>query len=207
VLKGQRVGECKRIAGDDADYQFAYSYLNRLSEYVPPDFETPLLRKREEKGGLIFAPRTSLIDLISEGITQTPTATDDTLYDREFALDILQHSNSLNSNQKEHLESALESYVNRIDDCCLLFDVTAYGDQGHGADTRRMTKPYKTRFNDKGRIAKHYSQFQSALDYHKEHSKNAVLATFTSDPETTDDPARPDPRSDRPPPVEEVWID
>jgi hypothetical protein len=53
-----------------------------------------------------------------------------------------------------------------------------------------MTKPYKTRFNDKGRIAKHYSQFQSALDYHEEHSKNAVLATFTSDPETTDDPAR-----------------
>lgn len=195
VLKGQRVGECERFDGSDADYQFAYTYLNRLSEYVPPDFGEPLVRKREQTGGLFFAPTPALLDLISEGIAQTPTAESDTLYDRDFALDILQHAQSLTENQKEHLESALESYVNRIDDYALLFDVTLYGGDGHGAKIDRMTKPYKTRFNDQGRIAKRYSQFQSALEHHKEHSSNAVLATVTSDPGTTDDPTRPDPRS------------
>jgi len=188
-IKGQRVGQCERFDGSDADYQFAYTFLHELCDRQPP-----LVRKCDTPGGLVFEPRTPLIDLISQGITETTTQSGAPLYDREFARDILQHSKSLNSNQKEHLESALESYVSRIDDYRLLFDVTTYGDDGHGATTDRMTKPYKTRFNDQGRIARQYSKFQSALEYQFDRAENAVLCTLTSDPGTTSDPTRPDPR-------------
>ena len=192
TLKGQRVGQCERIDGSDKDYQFAYDFCTKLTNHVPPDFDTPLVRKRTESGSNFYAPRSSLIDLISEGIAQTAQE-NQTLYDRAFARDLLQNSSMLTTNQKEHLENVLENYVSRINDYCLLFDVHTYDDRGSSSKT--MTKPYKTRFNDRGRIAKNFAQFNDGLENCLDKYQNAVLCTVTTDPGTTDDPTRPNPRS------------
>ena len=189
-VKGQPVGQCERFDGSDADYRFVHRYITELSERDPP-----LVRKRKTAGTCMVSPTPRLIDLITQGITQTQGDNPEVLYDRDFARDILEHSNSLTGPQKKHLENSLESYVDRVNDYKLLFDVTTYGADGHGASTSRMTKDYKTRFNDRGRIAKNYAQFNQALQYNLDHASNAVLCTLTSDPGTKDDPSRPNPRS------------
>jgi len=185
VVKGQRPGQCERFDGADADYQFAYRYVQTLADH---DFA----HVRDSPAGKEIVPTTSLLDLISDGISETHHANDDNLYDREFARQILKSTNSLTDTQKEHLDDALQTYVNRVDDHQLLFEVVTYDRTGESQKT--MTKPYKTRFNDHGRIAKQFSKFHSALEYMIEHAENAVLATVTTDPGTYQDASRPDPR-------------
>jgi hypothetical protein len=193
-VKGQPVGQCKRIDGSDPDYQFTYDYLTDLTEHVPPGFDDPVVREYTENGFNFYAPVPSLIDLILEG-TATMKQTSEEHRDRAFARDVLRTSQKLTADQKDHLKHALESYVNRIDDYALLFDVTTYNGHGHGSKTDTFTKKYKTRFNDHGRIAKDYALFNDALEYNLEHAENAVLVTLTTDPGTTDDASRPNPRS------------
>lgn len=194
VVKGQPVGQCPRFDGSDKDYQFAYDVLTDYTDALLPEYDLPLIRSRTENGTKIFAPRTPLLDLISQGVTQTPSTADDILFDREFVKNILQHQQSLTDNQKQHIEKSLESYVSRIDDYALLFDVVCFDSDSHGSQTRTFTKPYKTRFNDQGRIAKAYTLFNQALRDQLEHAENAVLVTLTTDPGTFDDPTRPNPR-------------
>ena len=185
VIKGQKPGECERFDGSDADYQFAYRYLKTL-------VEEGFARKKDSPAGNVFSPTPALLDLISDGISETHHADDDNLYDREFARQILKSTDTLTEKQKEHLERSLHSYVNRIDDYELLFETVTYNRRGQNRNT--MTKPYKTRFNDRGRIAKQFAKFHSALEYMLEHADNAVLATLTTDPGTYEDPTRPNPR-------------
>ncbi|MBX0348066.1 hypothetical protein EGH26_07610 [Halomicroarcula pellucida] len=83
------------------------------------------------------------------------------------------------------LVDSFTSYLNRIEDYRLLFDVHFVGRTG-GETTRRMTKRYKTRFNDEGRVSKQFARFNDALEYGYEYADNAVLATFTTDPKQHD---------------------
>jgi hypothetical protein len=185
VIKGQKPGECERFDGSDSDYQFAYRFCNTLAE---KDFA----RKKDSPAGNVFAPTTELLDLISDGIRETHHATDENLYDREFVKQILNSTDSITDTQKDHAERSLHSYINRVDDYELLFETVTYDRTGESRQT--MTKPYKTRFNDHGRIAKQFSKFHDALEYMLDHAENAVLATLTTDPGTYTDGSRPNPR-------------
>jgi hypothetical protein len=141
----------------------------------------------------MVSPTLELLDLISEGITETTTSDDSLVYDLDFLLNILRTTNDLSDGHRDLAESALSRYINRVNSYRLLFNVTA--DNGFRSGDRMMTKNYKTRFNDRGRISKMFARYNQALETMVSEADNAVLVTLTSDPGTTDDPDRPDPRS------------
>ncbi|MFD1586180.1 hypothetical protein ACFR9U_04240 [Halorientalis brevis] len=176
AVKGVSPDACERVEGSDADYQFAYRFVDDL---VAP--EDPYVRKSRSSGALMVTPTLRLLDLISEGITQTTAGSDEVTYDRQFVRNYLARVDSIQESHREMLVESFTSYLNRIKDYRLLFDVHMVGRTG-GETTRRMTKSYKTRFNDSGRISKQFARFNDALEYAYEHADNAVLATFTTDP-------------------------
>jgi len=180
-------GESVPLNGSDADYQFARRFL-------PKAEDAGLVRLEDSPAGQVAHPTTDLLDLISAGISETAGANDELVYDREFVCNTLQNTNSLTDSQKDFFGSALHSYVNRIEDYRLAFDVQLYDHRGRGGH-RRMTKGYKTRFNDEGRIKRGFARFNDALEHQYAEADNAVLVTLTSDPGTHSDEDRPDPRS------------
>ena len=175
TVKGVSPEACDRVDGSDPDYQFAYRFINDLAE--PED---PYVRKSESSGVLMVTPTLRLLDLITEGITQT-AHTDGLTYDREFLKNYLTRVDSVDSDLQELLVDGFTSYLNRIKDYKLLFDVHFFDRRG-GESSKRMTKDYKTRFNDQGRISKQFARFNDALELAYETADNAVLATFTTDP-------------------------
>lgn len=188
AVKGQRVEECERFDGSDADYQFTRRFVDDLDAHEPA-----LIEKRKTAGGIMVTPTFRLLDLISEGITQTTAANDQLVYDRQFCKNYLQMAQRVDDRGRELLEDALHRYLKRIENYRLLFDVHFCGRRG-GDTTRRMTKGYKTRFNDQGRINMTWARFNQALEYAYDGYDNAVLMTLTTDPGTHEDPSRPDPR-------------
>jgi len=175
AVKGVSPENCERVEGSDPDYQFAYRFINDLEE--PDD---PYVRKSRSSGVLFVTPTLNLLDLITEGITQT-TQTEGLTYDREFLRNYLSRVDSVDDDLRELLKDGFTSYLNRIKDYKLLFDVHFVSRTG-GETTRRMTKDYKTRFNDQGRVSKQFARFNGALEYGYDHAENAVLVTLTTDP-------------------------
>lgn len=189
VVKGQLPGECKRFDGSDPDYQFVYRFVNDLADRDPA-----LVEKRTTAGSTLVTPTHRLLDLISEGITQTTGEGARNLYDRQFCETYLNTASEVSDRGRDLLEDSLQNYVDRIEDYQLLFDVTLLDRRG-GERTDRMTKDYKTRFNDEGRIRKQWARFNQALEHGYGEFDNAVLVTLTTDPGKASDPDRPDPRS------------
>ena len=189
VVKGQRPGECKRVDGSDPDYQFVYRFVNDLADRDPA-----LVEKRTTAGSTLVTPTHRLLDLISEGITQTAGSGEPNLYDRQFCETYLNTAAKVSDRGRDMLEDSLQRYVDRIADYKLLFDVTLLDRRG-GERTDRMTKDYKTRFNDEGRIRQQWARFNDALEYGYGNYDNAVLMTLTTDPGSASDANRPDPRS------------
>ncbi|QSG06080.1 hypothetical protein [Halapricum desulfuricans] len=179
VVKGVSPNACERVEGSDADYQFAYRFVNDLAER-----EQPYVEKFDSSGVLMVSPTLRLLDLITEGITQTAHERD-LKHDREFIRDYLARVDSVDEQLQEMLVDDFTSYLNRIEDYRLLFDVHFVGQTG-GKTKRQMTKRYKTRFNDSGRISKQFARFNDALEYGYEHADNAVLCTLTTDPKRQD---------------------
>ncbi|QPV63181.1 hypothetical protein I7X12_00670 [Halosimplex litoreum] len=175
AVKGVTPENCERVEGSDPDYQFAYRFINDLEE--PDD---PYVRKSRSSGVLFVTPTLGLLDLITEGITQT-AQTEGLTYDREFLRNYLSCVDSVDDTVRELLKDGFTSYLNRIKDYKLLFDVH-FVDRTGGETTRRMTKDYKTRFNDQGRVSKQFARFNDALEYGYDHADNAVLVTLTTDP-------------------------
>ena len=175
ALKGVSPENCERVEGSDPDYQFAYRFINDLEE--PDD---PYVRKSRSSGVLFVTPTLGLLDLITEGITQT-RQTEGITYDREFLRNYLSRVDSVDDTLRELLKDGFTSYLNRIKDYKLLFDVH-FVDQRGGETTKRMTKDYKTRFNDEGRVSKQFARFNDALEHGYENADNAVLVTLTTDP-------------------------
>ncbi|TVT76388.1 hypothetical protein FQA18_20610, partial [Haloferax volcanii] len=64
-----------------------------------------------------------LLDLISEGITQTTRERDDLLYDRHFCENYLRTANEVDDWGRDLLEDSLHRYLKRIENYQLLFDV------------------------------------------------------------------------------------
>jgi hypothetical protein len=180
AVKGVSPEACERVDGSDPDYQFAYRFVDDL---VAP--EDPYVRKSESSGVLMITPTLRLLDLITEGISQTTARSDEVTYDRQFLHNYLKRVDSVDDDLRELLVDGFTSYLNRIEDYRLLFDVHMVGRTG-GETTRRMTKRYKTRFNDDGRVSKQFARFNDALEYGYDHADNAVLATLTTDPKQHD---------------------
>ncbi|MFC7073261.1 hypothetical protein ACFQJ7_01395 [Halovenus rubra] len=117
AVKGVNPNHCEHVDGSDPDYQFAYRFINDL---VAPD--DPYVRKSESSGVLFVTPTVRLLDLITEGITQT-THTEGLTYDREFLRNYLARVDSVDDDLRELLVDGFTSYLNRIEDYRLLFDV------------------------------------------------------------------------------------
>ncbi|NHX41336.1 MULTISPECIES: hypothetical protein [Haloarcula] len=179
AVKGVAPEACERVEGSDPDYQFAYRFVDDL---VAP--EDPYVRKSESAGVLMVTPTLRLLDLITEGITQTANE-EGIKYDREFLRNYLSKVDSVDDDLRELLKDGFTSYLNRIKDYKLLFDVH-FVDRRGGESTKRMTKDYKTRFNDQGRVSKQFARFNDALEYGYENADNAVLVTLTTDPKRQD---------------------
>ncbi|MDQ2072714.1 hypothetical protein RBH20_09220 [Haloarcula sp. H-GB4] len=179
AVKGVSPEACERVEGSDPDYQFAYRFVDDL---VAP--ENPYVRKSESAGVLMVTPTLRLLDLITEGITQTANE-EGIKYDREFLRNYLAKVDSVDDDLRELLKDGFTSYLNRIKDYKLLFDVH-FVDRRGGESTKRMTKDYKTRFNDQGRVSKQFARFNDALEYGYENADNAVLVTLTTDPKRQD---------------------
>jgi len=181
TLKGVSPESCNRVDGSDPDYQFAYRFVDDL---LAP--EEPYVRKSESCGVLMVTPTLRLLDLITEGITQTTARSDGPTYDREFLRNYLTMVDSVDDDLRELLVDGFTSYLDRIEDYCLLFDVHFVDRASGGESSKRMTKDYKTRFNDAGRVSKQFARFNDALEYGYDHADNAVLVTLTTDPKQQD---------------------
>ncbi|MFC6976516.1 hypothetical protein ACFQL1_20445 [Halomicroarcula sp. GCM10025709] len=180
AVKGVSPDACERVDGSDPDYQFAYRFVDDL---VAP--EDPYVRKSRSSGVLMVTPTLRLLDLITEGITQTTGQSEAQSYDRQFLRNYLSKVDSVDDDLQELLVDGFTSYLNRIKDYRLLFDVH-FVDRCGGETTKRMTKDYKTRFNDQGRISKQFARFNDALEYGYDNADNAVLVTLTTDPKRQD---------------------
>lgn len=161
------------VDAGDRDYQLTRRFYTENGEY----FDT-----YPQNGQTTVAPHLQLLDLISEGIVQKRGQTD-YLTDREFCKSLLSSISSLNQRGKDILSQSLQKYVNRIEDYVMLFEVE---DLRTGSRSQFM-KPYKTRFNDLGRIRQQWARFNDALDYALENYSNAVLCTLTTDPKRFSD--------------------
>ena len=151
----------------DSDYQFARRFYTENDEY----FDT------FDQNGMTQVEFTlSLMDLIGEGIVQKSDSGPST--DRGICRSLLSSVRSLNSDGKDLLAREIERYVNRINDWRLVFRVI---DPKTGR-SKRFLKPYKTRFNDLGRIKQQWARYHDALDHARDEFDNAALVTLTSDP-------------------------
>jgi hypothetical protein len=171
------------LDGSDDDYQFVLRFLEELHE------ETDLVRFEDSNAGWVAYPTLDLLDLISEGITETPSADNELIYDREFCQKMLKTVRSdlkrLSESQKDLLANSLRRYIQRVEDYRLVFDVEFSG-RRTGQDRRRMTKHFNTRFTSEGRVNKAFARLQSALEWGYEHGDNAVFCTLTTDPRAHD---------------------
>ena|GEM_PF-1397494 len=179
-------GEWVALDGSDPDYQFANRFVTDL------EAETDLIRTEnasadETRGRFVF-PTPSLLDLISEGTTETPACSDTLVYDREFCRNLLESKRSdlkrLSDSEKDHLANSLRRYIQRVRDYRLAFDVHLANRNGY--DCRRMEKPFKTRFSDEGRVDKTFAMLQDSLEWGAERADTAVFCTLTTDPKKFD---------------------
>ncbi|WP_252699476.1 hypothetical protein [Natronosalvus vescus] len=174
------------LDGSDDDFQFLNRFVNDLEAH------TELIRvdrlDADETHGRWVAPTHRLIDLISEGIRETTSVSNDLVYDRDFAQNLLKTpwptKKGLTTHQKKFLAAALRRYISRVNDYRLVFDVMLQNRSGH--ERRRMVKDFSTRFTSEGRISKNYARLQAALEWGYENADNAVFCTLTTWPENFD---------------------
>ena len=176
-----------RDHGPSAAYQRIRRFVLRFEE--GNEETADLFRVEQSSGGSHVMPTLELISLIFGGITQNPTEKPYTP-GREFAENLLRtvrpmwddESESINwnlgSKQKWHLTKAFEDYVRRINDLRIIMSK-----QDPGVEAPQyISLPYKTRFNDSGRISKQQSIFNSCLEQAGETHETAVFVTLTTKP-------------------------
>jgi hypothetical protein len=150
----------------DSDYQLARRFYTANSRFF---------QVFEQNGMTAVESRIPLLDLIAQGIVQKSGGA---ATDREFARSLLSSVGSLNERGKGLLSDEIEKYVNRINDWRLLFRAT----DARSGDSSLFMKPYKTRFNDMGRISQQWARYNQALEFARDEFSNAAVATLTSDP-------------------------
>ena len=184
---GREELEDHRDHGPTAAYQRIRRFVTKFGE--DNDETDDLFRVEQSNGRTHVQPTLSLISLIFGGITQNPGESGYTP-GREFAENLLrtvrpkwqEDSESINwnlgSKQKWHLTKAFEDYVRRINDLRIIMskqDPTVEAPE-------YISLPYKTRFNDSGRISKQQSIFNSCLEQAEEDHETAIYTTLTTKP-------------------------
>lgn len=159
------------LHGDDdlesgsTEYQRTRRFMNRNPEF----FEV-----RKENGLIFASPTLELLDLINGGIIQNPGESGYT-GGTQFCENVLKSVKEINEKGERLLEYNLKEYVDRINDLRLIL-------HSETADPEYLSLPYKTRFNDTGRINKQWSVMSSAIEKAGEWFDNAALLTLTTDP-------------------------
>lgn len=170
------------LDGTDPDYQFVRRFIADLEAH------TDLVKTASGEAGRHITPTLNLIDLISAGISETVDTSNDLIYDRQFLQNLLKLKQTdlkrLSNAEKELFSSALSSYIQRIENYRLVFEVHLSG--RFGPETRRMTKTFATRFNDSGRVNRAFARLQDSLEWGYENAENAVFCTLTTSPRDHD---------------------
>jgi hypothetical protein len=174
-------GEKIDSAGDSTAYQRA----RRLITQNPDFFEV------EDQNGLLVAhPQFELLSLILRGIVQRPGEKPATS-DREFCEQVLRnvtpewYTNDDGSPScywdwgddnaaKLQLEQAFSDYLERINDLNIVLEA-----QHPNLSPEYLRLPYRTRFNDKGRINKQWSIQSRMFDAAAKKYEKAVMLTLT----------------------------
>lgn len=176
--------------GSDRDYQFARRFYTDHPDYFD-------VSERNGMTAVTYHPE--FVDLISQGIIQDSSIRSD----REFCKTLLDSTVSLSPDVRETLADSVQSYVQRIENYHVFLEPRD-GFRGQLNDSL-IRIPYKTRFNDVGRIKKQWAKLQQGLEfagrayctphdgdgYERETSdrcwlddkqRGAVFATLTTDP-------------------------
>lgn len=179
--------EDHRENGPTAAYQRIRRFVTKFSD--EKDETADLFRVEQSNGRTHIMPQLELVSLIFGGITQNPGEKGYTP-GREFAENLLRTVRpkwqedeeainwNLGSKQKWHLEKTFEDYVRRINDLRIIMSK-----QDPSVDAPEyISLPYKTRFNDSGRISKQQSIFNGCLEQAGETHETAVFVTLTTQP-------------------------
>jgi hypothetical protein len=138
------------IDGSNKDYQFARRFYTNNSDYFS-------VTKQNGKSAVTYTPE--FIDLISQGITQES----DVQNDREFCLDLLGSVFSVSPQARQFLSESVRSYVERIEDYYVFLRTRDGFREIHSYEYVRI--PYRTRFNDVGRMKKQWAKLQQGLEF------------------------------------------
>lgn len=153
----------------------AYQRTRRFVSSHPEYFSV-----RDASSHIWVDPQLSLLDLINGGIT--PNTTEKPQHTgREFCEDVLKSVKEVNDRGQELLERNLSEYLERINDLRLVLQA-----QDPNESPEYITLPYKTRFNDEGRINKQWSIMSRSLELAGGEWENAALLTLTTDPKKFD---------------------
>jgi len=160
----------------------AYQRVRRFLNSNPNFF-----RVRRSDGFVSASPTLELLDLIKRGIIQRgpeepATAGSQFEGNRDFAESLLKsirwdrgEQSLINDDGRDLLEDNLGEYLERINDLRLVL-------RSDYADPEYLTLPYKTRFNDPGRISKQHAIMGKSLEKAAEMHEHAALLTLTTDP-------------------------
>lgn len=157
------------VESGSTEYQRTRRFLNRN----PTFFEV-----RKSNGLIFVSPTLELLDLINGGIIQNP-AEEPATGGTRFCENVLKSVKEINEKGERLLEYNLKEYVDRINDLRLIL-------HSESADPEYLSLPYKTRFNDEGRINKQWSIMSSAIEKAGEWFDHAALLTLTTDPKKFD---------------------
>ena len=151
-----------------AEYQRARRFYNSKPQFFNVS--------KGPAGVLFVEPKLPLFDLIKRGITQNPRekASQEGL---DFCRNLLGSIREINDKGRGLIQQNLEEYLERINDLRIVLEA-----EDPGTKPEYITLPYKTRFNDEGRIKKQHSILSSELEKSGEWYDQAVLLTLTTDP-------------------------
>lgn len=176
-LEGISVQEAGDLGSDAAVYNRVRRFVNGNPEF----FEVEAL-----SGVYVVYPGLELISLIFGGIIQNP-AEESSISGLEFCESLLksirpepQDDGSINfdwDEKKWYLRQPFEDYLSRINDLRIIL-----GADDHDVAPEYLSLPYRTRFNDEGRVRKQWSILDSMIEKGGEWYDSAVFATLTTKP-------------------------
>lgn len=179
-LHGQKID----IDGGDPRYQ----RIRRFTANHPDLFDTA-----DDASVQVVRPTLDLISLILSGIVQNPGSDDEYQPGKDWAENMLktvrpqwdEDTESINWNltekQKWHLQQCFADYVERIDDLRIVLESV-----DSQTKPEYLSLPYRTRFNDEGRVKKQFSVLNKSLEAAAKEHETACFVTLTTEPKHFD---------------------
>lgn len=176
-LDGISTSEAGRLGSDNATYQRVRRFVTGNPDFFEVD---------DRSGIYVVQPGLELLSLIFGGIVQNPTESGYTP-GSEFCENLLksvrperQDDGSVTFDWDDHkwyLRQAFEDYLSRINDMRIILQA-----QDAGVEPEYLSLPYRTRFNDEGRVKKQWAVMDSMIEKAGEWYETAVFGTLTTKP-------------------------